>query len=77
MTVNILKANGVDLAYDSFGDETAKVILLFAGLGTQMMRWRVPFCQDLAARGYHVIRFDNRDAGCSPRWNFDRVSLSA
>jgi pimeloyl-ACP methyl ester carboxylesterase len=65
MTMNILKANGIDLAYDSFGDETAEAILLIAGLGTQMIRWTVPFCQDLAARGYHVIRFDNRDAGCS------------
>ncbi|MEJ0096505.1 MAG: alpha/beta hydrolase [Methylocella sp.] len=53
------------LAYDSFGDETAEVILLIAGLGTQMVRWTVPFCQDLSALGYRVIRFDNRDAGCS------------
>ena len=29
--MNILKANGVDLAYDSFGDETAEAILLIAG----------------------------------------------
>jgi pimeloyl-ACP methyl ester carboxylesterase len=65
MTMNILKANEVDLAYDSFGDETAEAILLIAGLGTQMIRWTVPFCKELAARGYHVIRFDNRDAGCS------------
>jgi len=65
MTMKILRANGVDLAYDSFGDETAETMLLIAGLGTQMIRWTTPFCLDLAARGYHVIRFDNRDAGCS------------
>jgi hypothetical protein len=49
MTQKILKANGVDLAYDSFGDETAETMLLIAGLGTQMIRWTTPFCLDLAA----------------------------
>jgi pimeloyl-ACP methyl ester carboxylesterase len=60
-----LQANGIDLAYDSFGDSNAETILLIAGLGTQMIRWPVPFCENLAAKGYRVIRFDNRDAGCS------------
>lgn len=63
--MSILKANSIELAYDSFGDETAEAILLIAGLGTQMIRWTVSFCQELATRGYRVIRFDNRDAGCS------------
>ncbi|MCP9630119.1 alpha/beta fold hydrolase [Rhodopseudomonas palustris] len=61
----LAKANGIELAWDAFGDETDEVILLIAGLGTQMIRWTMPFCEDLAARGYRVIRFDNRDAGCS------------
>jgi len=63
--MNILKANGVELAYDSFGEKTGEAIFLIAGLGTQMIRWTRPFCKELAARGYRVIRFDNRDAGCS------------
>jgi len=58
-------ANGIDLAYDSFGDERAPPILLIAGLGTQMIRWTEPFCMVLAARGLRVIRFDNRDSGLS------------
>src|SRR3954468_20882016 len=61
----IVKSNGIDLTYDSFGDEADETILLIAGLGTQMIRWTAPFCQALAARGYRVIRFDNRDAGRS------------
>ena len=65
MTANLVTATGIDLAYDSFGDDGAEAILLIAGLGTQMIRWTVPFCEALAARGYRVIRFDNRDAGCS------------
>lgn len=63
--MNIVKANGIELAYESFGDETDEAILMIAGLGTQMIRWTVPFCEALAARGYRVIRFDNRDTGCS------------
>ena len=38
--MNILKANGVDLAYDSFGGEIADAILI-AGLGTRVIRWTV------------------------------------
>ncbi|GGL10037.1 alpha/beta fold hydrolase [Caulobacter rhizosphaerae] len=57
--------NGVELACEAFGDPSDQAILLIPGLGTQMIRWTAPFCLALAARGYHVIRFDNRDAGCS------------
>jgi pimeloyl-ACP methyl ester carboxylesterase len=63
--MTIVKANGIDLAYDSFGDEADEAILLIAGLGMQMIRWTAPFCEELAARGYRVVRFDNRDTGCS------------
>jgi pimeloyl-ACP methyl ester carboxylesterase len=67
--MNILKANGIELAFDCFGDETDEAILLISSLGTQMIRWTVPFCQDLATRGYRVIRFDNRDAGRSTHFS--------
>jgi pimeloyl-ACP methyl ester carboxylesterase len=60
-----LEVNGIKLGYDSVGDCNAEVILLIAGLGTQMIRWSEVFCDLLVARGYRVIRFDNRDAGCS------------
>lgn len=61
----IVSANGIELAYDSFGDESGPAILLISGLGTQMIRWMTPFCVDLANRGYRVVRFDNRDSGRS------------
>src|SRR5690349_10825087 len=66
--MTVVKANGIDLAYDSFGDG-ADAILLIAGLGTQMIRWTVPFCEALAARSYRVIRFDNRDTGRSTHFH--------
>lgn len=37
-------ANGITLAYDGFGHDTAETILLTAGLGTQMIRWTDLFC---------------------------------
>lgn len=60
-----IEANWIALAYESFGNDDAETILLIAGLGTQMIRWPLPFCACLADSGYRVIRFDNRDAGCS------------
>ncbi len=35
------------------------------GLGTQMIGWHEDFCAQLADRGFHVIRYDNRDVGRS------------
>jgi pimeloyl-ACP methyl ester carboxylesterase len=59
------KANGVTIEYESFGAPDAPTILLIMGLGAQMTRWTPDFCQRLAAKGYRVIRFDNRDVGLS------------
>lgn len=67
--MNTLRANGIELAYDCFGDKINEAVLLIAGLGTQMIRWTGPFCEELASRGYRVIRFDNRDSGCSTHFS--------
>lgn len=53
------------LEYDTFGDPTAPPLLLIGGLGTQLITWDEEFCELLAAKGFWVIRFDNRDAGLS------------
>lgn len=58
-------SNGITIAYQTFGDESAVPILLIMGLGTQMIGWRDGFCELLAERGHYVIRFDNRDIGLS------------
>lgn len=67
--MNIATVNGIELAWDSFGHADAEPILLISGLGTQMIRWTTSFCEGLAAKGYRVIRFDNRDAGCSTHFS--------
>lgn len=59
------EANGIELEYETFGDPRARPLLLIGGLGTQMITWDDDFCDLLASRGFHVIRFDNRDAGLS------------
>lgn len=63
--MNHVNTNGIEIAYDVFGRQGDPVIMLIAGLGTQMIRWTDPFCEELASRGYRVLRFDNRDAGYS------------
>lgn len=56
---------GITLCYETFGDESAPPLLLIMGLGMQMIGWPDDFCHQLAGRGFHVVRFDNRDAGRS------------
>jgi len=67
MTEKYLMANDLRLAYDEFGDPTNPAIVLIMGLGTQMIAWPESFCEELAANGYRVIRFDNRDIGLSQK----------
>jgi pimeloyl-ACP methyl ester carboxylesterase len=64
-----VKANGIELAWDSFGDEQAPPLLLVMGLGLQMVAWDDAFCEALAKRGFRVIRFDNRDVGLSTHFD--------
>lgn len=59
------KTNGIELAYDTFGYSSDPPLLLIMGLGVQMVVWDDKFCEQLAGRGYRVIRFDNRDIGLS------------
>jgi pimeloyl-ACP methyl ester carboxylesterase len=56
---------GVTLCYETFGDPSDPTALLIMGLGTQMVAWQESFCLELAGRGLHVVRFDNRDSGHS------------
>src|SRR5262245_20497922 len=55
----------VTLCYESFGNPADPAMLLVMGLSTQMVGWPDEFCEQLAGRGYYVVRFDNRDVGRS------------
>src|SRR6202171_3628385 len=63
----IARANGIDLCYEIFVDAGAEPMLLIMGLGAQMIHWDDDFCRQLAARGFRVIRFDNRAIGKSSK----------
>ena len=65
MRTATLNANGIDIAYDAFGDEDDRPLVLVMGLGAQRLAWADEVCDDLAAAGRYVVRFDNRDVGDS------------
>jgi pimeloyl-ACP methyl ester carboxylesterase len=67
MSEQIAKANGLAIAYEEFGDPSDPALLLIMGLGMQMIHWDPAFCELLTERGFHVIRFDNRDTGHSSK----------
>ncbi len=62
-----IRANGIDLAYESLGRDSDPAILMIHGLNTPLTGWPDLLCNGLAARGFRVIRLDNRDIGRSTR----------
>jgi pimeloyl-ACP methyl ester carboxylesterase len=64
-----VRANGIEIEYDSFGSESGRPLLLIMGLGGQMTMWDEGFCEALAERGHYVVRFDNRDVGLSTKFD--------
>ena len=60
-----VQANGITIEYEESGARGAPAIVLIMGLGMQLVAWPESLCKGLAARGFRVIRFDNRDAGLS------------
>ncbi len=60
-------SNSLSLEYERHGAVRDPAILLIMGLGQQLTGWPVDFVHSLVARGWQVIRFDNRDVGLSSR----------
>jgi pimeloyl-ACP methyl ester carboxylesterase len=73
MSIRTVAVGEVEIAYETFGDPGDPALLLVMGLGTQMLAWPDEFCEDLAAMGRHVVRFDNRDVGLST--HFDHLPV--
>ena len=65
-SVNI---NGISIEYETFGNPSDRPLLLIIGLGIQMIHWDNELCQDLSKNEHFVIRFDNRDAGLSTKFD--------
>ena len=69
-----ISANGIQLEVEDHGPVTGEPLLLIMGLGMQLVAWHTEFVASLVARGFRVIRFDNRDIGLSQR--FDHLGVS-
>jgi pimeloyl-ACP methyl ester carboxylesterase len=60
-----LAANGLSIEVDERGPVRGEAVLLIMGLGMQLVAWPDELVDDLAKRGFRVLRIDNRDAGLS------------
>jgi pimeloyl-ACP methyl ester carboxylesterase len=61
----VVPANGVQIAYETFGERSGRPLIMVMGLAASMLMWHPDLCAMLAGRGFFVIRFDNRDVGRS------------
>lgn len=68
-----VSANGVRIEVDLHGPDDGEPLLMIMGLGMQLIAWPDGLVDELVARGFRVIRFDNRDVGLSQP--FDQLGL--
>ena len=68
-----ISANGLSIEIDDQGPANGEPLLLIMGLGMQLIGWPEELVQQLVARGFRVIRMDNRDAGLSQ--SFDHLGM--
>jgi len=68
-----ISANGIALEVEDHGSPAGEPLVLIMGLGMQLVAWHPEFVAMLVARGFRVIRFDNRDIGLSQR--FDHLGV--
>jgi pimeloyl-ACP methyl ester carboxylesterase len=61
------------ICYQTFGDPSGRPLLLVMGLSGPMTWWPEDMCRHLAAEGFYVIRYDNRDTGRSDRVDHERL----
>jgi len=47
-----VQANGITIAYESFGPADRETVLLIMGTGGQLTAWPVELCEELVKRGY-------------------------
>ncbi|NIJ62009.1 alpha/beta fold hydrolase [Qipengyuania flava] len=62
-------ANGIEIHYEEQGDPAAPAMLLIMGFGAQLTLWPDELVEALAAQGFRVIRYDNRDVGLSQKFD--------
>ena len=68
-----IPSNGIEIEVDDQGPPGGEPVLLIMGLGMQLIAWPDELVQQLVARGFRVLRIDNRDAGLSTQ--FDHAGM--
>src|SRR3954469_15117319 len=72
-----LAHNGsVEIYYETFGDPADPTLVLVNGLGSQCINFRNEWCDRFAAKGFHVVRMDNRDVGLSTHFSHVKPDLA-
>jgi pimeloyl-ACP methyl ester carboxylesterase len=66
-TAGLANSNGIQIAYEAFGDSRNEAMIMIQGTGATMLHYPAEMCRQLAERGFWVIRFDNRDIGLSSK----------
>ncbi len=61
----MIKSGPVHIHTEAFGNPEDDPVLLISGAMAPAVFWDTYLCEALAAQGYYVIRFDNRDIGKS------------
>jgi pimeloyl-ACP methyl ester carboxylesterase len=72
----VIRAAGIELATEAFGDPSDPPVLLIMGLMASMLWWPAEFCTRLARSGRYVIRYDNRDTGLSTNYEPGRPTYT-
>lgn len=65
METYVRTPDGLSLWVETFGDAGNPALLLVMGVMNQGIFWPDAFCEQLAAWGWRVVRYDHRDTGRS------------
>jgi pimeloyl-ACP methyl ester carboxylesterase len=72
MTTRYARNGAVRIAWEDLGGAGGDPLLLVMGLGVSRFWWPPGFVSALIERGFHVVAYDQRDAGESTRFADDR-----
>ena len=62
-----VRANGIDICFESDGPDDAPAVLLVNGFRSQLNHWEPLLIELLVDAGFRVVRFDNRDVGLTSK----------
>lgn len=60
-----VKANGIDIWYEAFGNDSNPAVIFVAGAGDQATMWPEELLTPIVDAGFYAVIFDSRDVGYS------------